>query len=150
MDYGCVKHIPLFIMVVLVFPSSLSSFGPVRPVAAGHITSKALSWLDSARLKSFMDSSHAFYKVKHCYWPGLLFVVNFFLFFSVFGFNFFKLWVCNFCHFLYQTLQLIYSWIHAPIPPLHSICNVDWNSCLSACKYDCMASVNTLKESTHL
>ena len=126
MDYGCVKHIPLFIMVVLVFPSSLSflhSFGPVRPVAAGHITSKALLRLDSARLKSFMDSSHAFYKVKHRYWPGLLFVLHFvFCFFQclasislncgyvtfvIFCIKLFSLYIVEYMHLYLRSIAFV-------------------------------------------
>ena len=41
--------------------------------------SKLFSWVNSTRLKSFMDSYHALYKAKHRYWPGLLLVLRFVL-----------------------------------------------------------------------
>ena len=116
--------------------------------AISHL--RLFSWLDSARLKSFMDSSHAFYKVKHRYWPELLFVLHF-VFVSVQCLASISL-NCGYVTFVIFCIKLFSLYIveYTYIPPLHSICNVDWNSCFSACKYDCMASVNTLKESTHL
>ena len=52
-------------------------------MAAGSIISEALfSWVNSFRLKPFMDS----YKAKHRYWPGLLLVLCFVLL-LVFTFN---------------------------------------------------------------
>ena len=41
---------------------------------------KLFSWVNSARLKPFMDSYHVPYKAKHCYWPGLLLVFCLFFF----------------------------------------------------------------------
>ena len=37
---------------------------------------RLFSWVNSARLKPFMDSYHAPYKAKHRYWPGLLLVLR--------------------------------------------------------------------------
>ena len=44
------------------------------------------SWVNSTRLKPFMDSYHAPYKAKHRYWPGLLLAFHFVLL-LVFAFN---------------------------------------------------------------
>ena len=48
---------------------------------------KLFSWVNSARRKPLMDSYHAPYKPKHCYWPGLLLVLHF-LFLLVFALNY--------------------------------------------------------------
>ena len=45
--------------------------------AISHL--RLFSWVNSARLKPFMDSYHAPYKAKHRYWPGLLLVLRFVL-----------------------------------------------------------------------
>ena len=74
------KHIPLFLVAVLVFLllflsyTLLVLFGQ-RLQALSHL--KLFSWVNSSRLKPFMDSYHAPYKAKHCYWPGLLLVLRF-------------------------------------------------------------------------
>ena len=47
---------------------------------------RLFSWVNSARLKPFMDLYHAPYKAKHRYWPGLLLVLRFTCF-LVFAFN---------------------------------------------------------------
>ena len=69
-DYLSGKHIPLFIVAVLVF---LFLFLPYTPLllfgqwlqAISHL--RLFSWVNSARLKPFMDSYHAPYKAKHRY-----------------------------------------------------------------------------------
>ena len=81
-DYLVGKHIPLFLVAVLVF---LFLFLPYTVLllfgqwlqALSHL--KLFSWVSSARLKPFMDSYHAPYKAKHRYWPGLLLVLRFVL-----------------------------------------------------------------------
>ena len=81
-DYLSGKHIPLFIVAVLVFLflflpyTLLLLFGQWLPVVSQL---KFFSWVNSARLKAFMDSYHAPYKAKHRYWPGLLLVLRFVL-----------------------------------------------------------------------
>ena len=45
--------------------------------AISHL--RLLSWVNSARLKPFIDSYHAPYKTKHHYRPGLLLVLRFLL-----------------------------------------------------------------------
>ena len=45
--------------------------------AISHL--RLFAWVNSARLKFFMDSYHAPYKARHRYWPGLLLVVHFIL-----------------------------------------------------------------------
>ena len=52
--------------------------------AISHL--RLFSWVNSARLKPFMDSYHAPYKAKHRYWPGLLLVLRCALL-LVFAFN---------------------------------------------------------------
>ena len=88
-DYLTGKHIPLFLVAVLVFlflflPYTLLLFFGQWLQAISHL--KPFSWVNSARLKPFMDSYHAPYKAKHRYWPGLLLVLRFVLL-LVFAFN---------------------------------------------------------------
>ena len=76
------KHIPLFLMVMLVFlflflPYTLLFLFGQWLQAISH--PRLFSWVDSAWLKPFTDSYHASYKAKHCYWPGLLLVLCFVL-----------------------------------------------------------------------
>ena len=78
-DYLVGKHIPLFLAAVLVFLflflpyTFLLLFGQCLQ-AISHL--RFFSWVNSARLKPFMDSYHAPYKPKHRYWPGLLLVLR--------------------------------------------------------------------------
>ena len=80
-DYLGSKHIPLFLVAVLIFVllflpyTFLLLFGQWLP-AISHL--RFFSWVN--RLKPFMDSYHAPYKAKHRYWPGLLLVLRFILF----------------------------------------------------------------------
>ena len=81
-DYFRTKHIPLFILAVLVFLflfvpyTFLLLFGQWLQ-AISHL--RLFAWVNSARLKFFMDSYHAPYKARHRYWPGLLLVLRFIL-----------------------------------------------------------------------
>ena len=88
-DYIVSKHIPLFLVAVLVFlflflPYTLLFLFGQWFQAISHL--RLFSWVNSARLKPFMDSYHAPYKAKHRYWPGLLLVLRFVLL-LVFAFN---------------------------------------------------------------
>ena len=79
-DYLTGKHIPLFIVAVLVFvflflPYTLLLLFGQWLQAISHL--RLLSWVN--RLKPFMDSYHAPYKAKHRYWPGLLLILRFVL-----------------------------------------------------------------------
>ena len=81
-DYLSGKHIPLFLVAVLVFlflflPYTLLLLFCQWLQAISHL--RFFSWVNSARLKPFMDSYHAPYKAKHRYWPGLLLVLRFVL-----------------------------------------------------------------------
>ena len=81
-DYLSGKHIPLFLAAVLVFlffflPYTLLLLFGQWLQAISHL--RLFSWVNSARLKPFMDSYHAPYKAKHRYWPGLLLVFRFVL-----------------------------------------------------------------------
>ena len=81
-DYVSGKHIPLFLVAVLVFfflflPYTLLLLFGQWLQAVSHL--RLFSWVNSARLKPFMDSYHAPYKAKHRYWPGLLLVLRFVL-----------------------------------------------------------------------
>ena len=88
-DYLSGKHIPLFLVAVLVFfflflpYTFLLLFGQWLQ-AISHL--RLFTWVNNARLKPFMDSYHAPYKAKHRYWPGLLLVLRFALL-SVFALN---------------------------------------------------------------
>ena len=88
-DYLSGKHIPLFLVAMLVFfvlflPYTLLLLFGQWLQAISHL--RLFSWVNSARLKPFIDSYHAPYKAKHCYWPGLLLVLRFTCF-LVFAFN---------------------------------------------------------------
>ena len=77
-DYLSGKHIPLFIVAVLVFlvlflPYTLLLLFGQWLQAISHL--RLFSWVN--RLKPLMDSYHAPYKQKHRYWPGLLLVLRF-------------------------------------------------------------------------
>ena len=87
-DYLSGKHIPLFLVAILVFlflflPYTLLLVFGQWLQAISHL--KLFSWVN--RLKPFMDSYHAPYKAKHRYWPGLLLVLRFVLL-LVFAFQF--------------------------------------------------------------
>ena len=86
-DYLSGKHIPLFIVAVLVFlflflPYTLLLLFGQWLQALSYL--RLFSWVN--RLKPFIDSYHAPYKAKHRYWPGLLLVLRLVLF-VVFAFN---------------------------------------------------------------
>jgi len=79
-DYLSGKHIPLFIASMLIFvflfvPYTLLLLFGQWLQAISHL--QFFSWVNSSRLKAFMDSYHAPYKAKHRYWPGLLLVLRF-------------------------------------------------------------------------
>ena len=81
-DYFSGKHIPLFLVAVVVFfflflPYTLLLLFGQWLQAISHL--RLFSWVNSARLKPFMDSYHAPYKAKHRYWPGLLLALRFVL-----------------------------------------------------------------------
>ena len=76
------KYIPLFTVAVLVFlflffPYTLLLLFGQWLQAISYL--RLFSWVNSARLKPFMDAYHAPYKAKHRYWPGLLLVLRFVL-----------------------------------------------------------------------
>ena len=88
-DYIVSKHIPLFLVALLVFlflflPYTLLLLFGQWLQAISHL--KLFSWVNSARLKPFIDSYHAPYKPRHRYWPGLLLVIRLVLLLA-FGFN---------------------------------------------------------------
>ena len=79
-DYLSGKHIPLFLVAVLIFlflflPYTLLLLFGQWLQALSHF--RLFSWVNSTRLKAFMDSYHAPYKPKHRYWPGLLLMLRF-------------------------------------------------------------------------
>ena len=80
-DYIVGKHFALFLVAVIVFffffLCTLLLFFDQWLQNISHL--RLFSWVNSARLKPFMDSFHAPYKAKHRYWPGLLLVVRFIL-----------------------------------------------------------------------
>ena len=89
MDYLGEKHTLLFVVAVLIFlflflPYTLLLIFGQWLQALSHL--RLFSWVNSARVKPFMDSYHAPYKAKHRYWPGLLLVLRFVLL-LVFAFN---------------------------------------------------------------
>ena len=73
------KHIPLSVLAIFFFfllflPYTLLLLFGQWLQAISHL--RLFSWVNSARLKPFMDSYHAPYKAKHRYWPGLLLVLR--------------------------------------------------------------------------
>ena len=86
-DYLSRKHIPLFLVAMLVFiflflPYTLLLLCSQWLQSISHL--RLFSWVN--RVKPFMDAYHAPYKAKHRYWPGLLLVLRFVLL-LVFAFN---------------------------------------------------------------
>ena len=76
-DYLSGKHIPLFLVAVLVFlflflPYTLLLLFGQWLQAKSDL--KLFSWVN--KLKPLMDSYHAYYKPKHRYWTGLLLVLR--------------------------------------------------------------------------
>ena len=85
------KHIPLFIfaMVCLIFLFSpytlLLMFGQWFQVKSMF---KIFSWVNSSRIKPFLDAYHGPYTNKHRYWTGVMLLFRFILFLiSAFPFN---------------------------------------------------------------
>ena len=81
-DYLSGEHIPLFLVAVLVFlflflPYTLLLLFSQWLQTISHL--RLFSWVNSTRLKAFMDSYHAPCKAKHRYWSGLLLVLRFVL-----------------------------------------------------------------------
>ena len=78
-DYLKGKHIPLFIfsLIVVLFlflPYTLFLFfSQWLQVLSNR---KILFWMNSARIKIFLDTYHAPHNIKHRYWPGLLLLVR--------------------------------------------------------------------------
>jgi len=88
-NYITGKHIPLFLVAVLVFlflflPYTLLLLFGQWMQAISHL--RLFSLVNSARQKPCIDSYHAPYKAKHLYCPGLLLVLRFVLL-LVFAFN---------------------------------------------------------------
>ena len=80
-NYLAGKHIPLFLVAVLVFiflflPYTLLLLFGQWLQAMSHL--RLFSWVN--KLKPFMDSYHAPYKARHRYWPGLLLFIRSVLF----------------------------------------------------------------------
>ena len=113
-DYLVGKHIPLFIVAVLVFlflflPYTLLLLFSAWLQAISHL--RLFSWVNSARLKAFMDSYHAPYKAKHRYWPGLLLVFRFVLL-LVFALNLQEEHTINLLAILVTTgLVVAWAWL---------------------------------------
>ena len=113
-DYLSGKHIPLFIVAVAVFfflflPYTLLLLFGQWLQAISHL--RLFSWVNSARLKPFMDSYHAPYKANHRYWPGLLLVLRFVLLLVV-AFNFQEDPKTNLLAILVETGNLfLWLWI---------------------------------------
>ena len=125
-DYLSGKHIPLFLVAVLVFlflflPYTLLLLFGQCLYAISHL--RLFSWVNSARLKAFMDAYHAPYKAKHRYWPGLLLVLRFVLL-LVFAFNHQEDPSINLLAILVGTgVLVVWAWISG---------GVYRNSCLDA------------------
>ena len=78
-DYLKGKHIPLFIfsLIVVLFlflPYTLFLFFSQWLQVLSNW--KILFWMNSARIKIFLDTYHAPHNIKHRYWPGLLLLVR--------------------------------------------------------------------------
>ena len=81
-DYLSNEHTPLFVVAVLIFlflflPYTLLLLFGQWLQAISHL--RLFSWVNSTRLKAFIDSYHAPYQAKHRYLPGLLLVLRFVL-----------------------------------------------------------------------
>ena len=113
-DYLSGKHIPLFLVAVLVFlflflPYTLLLLFDQWLQAISHL--RLFSWVNSTRLKAFMDAYHAPYKAKHRYWPGLLLVLRFTLL-LVFAFNIQEELSINLLAILVGTgILVVWAWV---------------------------------------
>ena len=113
-DYVHGKHIPLFLVATIVFfflflPYTLLLLFGQWLQAISHL--RLFSWVNSARLKPFMDSYHAPYKAKHRYWPGLLLVLRFVLL-LVFALNFQREPSINMLAILVGTgILTVWAWV---------------------------------------
>ena len=113
-DYLSGKHIPLFLVAVLVFlflflPYTLLLLFSQYLQAISHL--RLFSWVNSARLKPFIDSYHAPYKAKHRYWPGLLLLLRFTLL-LVFAFNIQEELSINLLAILVGTgILVVWAWV---------------------------------------
>ena len=67
----------MLVLLFLFLPYTLLLFFSQWLQATSHL--KLFSWVNSARLKPFLDSYHAPYKAKHRYWPGFLLILRFVL-----------------------------------------------------------------------
>ena len=114
LDYVQGKHIPLFLVAAIVFlflflPYTLLLLFGQWLQGMSHL--RLFSWVNSPRLKPFIDSYHAPYKQKHRYWPGLLLVLRFVLL-LVFAFNFQRDPSINMLAILVGTGMLtIWAWV---------------------------------------
>ena len=78
-DYLKGKHIPLFIfsLIIVLFlflPYTLFLFFSQWLQVLSNW--KILFWMNSARIKIFLDTYHAPHNIKHRYWPGLLLLIR--------------------------------------------------------------------------
>ena len=78
-DYLKGKHIPLFILSLIIvlflfLPYTLFLFFSQWLQVLSNW--KILFWMNSARIKIFLDTYHAPHNIKHRYWPGLLLLVR--------------------------------------------------------------------------
>ena len=77
------KHIPLFMvamlcLVFLFFPYMMLLIFSQWLQAKSKF--KIISWINSFKVKPFLDAYHAPYTVKHRYWTGLILLLRFVLF----------------------------------------------------------------------
>ena len=77
------KHIPLFMvamlcLVFLFFPYMILLIFSQWLQAKSKF--KIISWINSFKVKPFLDAYHAPYTVKHRYWTGLMLLLRFVLF----------------------------------------------------------------------
>ena len=82
-SYFSSKHIPLFIaamvfLAFMFFPYTMLLVLGQWLQAKSDL--KIFSWINSPRIKSFLDTYHAPYTDKHRYWTGLMLLVRFCLF----------------------------------------------------------------------
>ena len=110
-DYLVGKHIPLFLVAVLVFfflslPYTLLLLFGQWLQAISHL--RLFSWVNNSRLKPFLDAYHAPYKAKHRYWPGLLLVLRFVLL-MVFAFS--RHYINLLIILLGTVMLIIWAWV---------------------------------------
>ena len=71
------KHIPLFVVGLLFIAFLFIPYTLLLLLGQWFHECSYLPWINSQKLKTFLDAHYAPYRSKHRYWPGLLLIARF-------------------------------------------------------------------------